>query len=154
MAEHDEHPPAEGARPSAETPAAAEPATRPAASEGPPPPAETITRGSSARGDRFRRWSRNGAVRLGATAIVAGLIGGLVGGGIVAAFSDDGGHDRYGGPVMFQRNMPGGPPGFRAPRYWGQPPYGRSGPNGRRLPQQQPTPPAQPTPVPSPKATG
>ena len=79
---------------------------------------------------------------------MAGLVGGLVGGGIVAAFSDDGGHDRS-GPVRFQRQVPGGAPGFRGPRYWGQVPNGRGFQN-RRLPQQQPTAPAAPTP----QATG
>jgi hypothetical protein len=82
---------------------------------------------------------------------VAGLVGGLVGGGIVAAFSDDGGHERS-GPVRFERQMPGGAPGFRGPRYWGELPNGRGFPDrgfpDRRFPQ--PTTPVTPTP----KASG
>jgi hypothetical protein len=87
---------------------------------------------------------------MGALAIVAGLVGGLVGGGIVAAFNDDG-HDRK-GPVFFQRGMQRGGPGFRVPRYQGQQP--------NRMPQfrrgiPQPNQPAQPaTPTPSPTTSG
>jgi hypothetical protein len=81
---------------------------------------------------------------MGALAIVAGLVGGLVGGGIVAAFSGDG-HDRA-VPVRFER----GAPGFRAPRYWEQP---------NRVPQfrrgiPQPAQPAPPTSAPAPQPTG
>lgn len=149
MAEHDEHPPVEGAVPAsheASEPPPADPAPRPAASEGPPPHAETLNYGAPPRDSRYRRWAANGSVRVGAVAIVAGLVGGLVGGGIVAAFSDGGGHDRS-GPVRFQREMPGGGPGFRGPRYWGQFPNGRGFPD-RGLPQ--PTTPGTPTP----KASG
>jgi hypothetical protein len=144
MAEHEE--PAEGAVPASHEASEPPPAARPAASEGPPPRAETLDYGAPPRDSRFRRWSAHGSVRVGAVAIVAGLVGGLVGGGIVAAFSDGGGHDRS-GPVRFKREMPGGAPGFRGPRYWGQLPNGRGFPDPR-LPQ--PTMPGTPTP----KASG
>jgi hypothetical protein len=164
MAEHDEHPPAGGAVPAsrgsgeAEPPAAeADPATRPAASESPPPHAETLDQGAPPRGGgwsgRARRWSGSGAVRLGAVAIAAGLVGGLVGGGIVAAFSDDDGPDRA-VPMRFERHMQRGGPGWGGPRYWGgQPPYGWMDPRGVPQPG-RPGVPVQPAPVPSPTASG
>jgi hypothetical protein len=154
MSEHDEHPPAEGAVPvsreSGEPPA--DPAARPAppVSGGPPPRGETLEYGAAPRESRFRRWSGNGAVRAGALAIVAGLVGGLVGGGIVAAFDGGDGHDDRSGPVRIQRQLPGGAPGFRGPRYWGQ-----QGPNGRGFPNRRIPQPATPaTPTPSPKTSG
>ncbi|WP_329239313.1 hypothetical protein OG417_37410 [Actinoallomurus sp. NBC_01490] len=97
---------------------------------------------------RWRRWSSNGSVRAGALTLVAGLVGGLVGGGIVAAFDDDHGHDRS----VQVRFGPGGIMGRgygHAPRDWA-PPNGW-GPN-RRVPQ--PGQPATPAPVPSPKSSG
>lgn len=153
MAEHDEHPPEQGAAPRtpADRPVAEPPHTEPSHAEPPhaePPHAETLAYGPPPREGRVRRWARNGSVRMGAVTLVAGLVGGLVGGGIVAAFSDDG-HDG-GGPVRFDRRLPRGGPEFGR-RYWG-PPGG--GFQGRRFPQQPPPQQPPPTPVPSPKATG
>lgn len=96
---------------------------------------------------RWRRWSSNGSVRAGALTLVAGLIGGLVGGGIVAAFNHDHGPDRL---VQVRRFGPGemGRGFGQGPRDWA-PPNGGWGQN-RRVPQ-----PNQPgAPVPSPKSSG
>jgi hypothetical protein len=142
MSEHSEHP-AEGTPPPGERTSPAHPA-----------PAEGDVIGTAPHGpaparppSRFRHWSANASVRMGAVAVVAGLIGGLVGGGIVAAFSDDG-HDRV-KPMRFERGGPRGGPGFRVPPYyWG--PYGRMVPPR----QVQPTTPPTTAPTPSPKATG
>jgi hypothetical protein len=151
MAEHNEHDSSpEGAAPESRPPqtAAGGPGDRSAthAYEGaaPHPQAETLSTAAPAGGGRFRRWSANGTVRMGAVTLIAGLVGGLVGGGIVAAFSDDG-HDRA-VPVRLERPAPWG--GFTGPRYRGQPP------NGRRIMPDQPAPippgtPVQPTPTPS-----
>jgi hypothetical protein len=86
---------------------------------------------------------------MGVVAIVAGLIGGLVGGGVVAAFSDDG-HDRP-GPARFERGVP---PGFRG--YYGRRPNGRwAPPNRRNMPWPgRPGASGRPAPEPSPKTTG
>ncbi|GAB2862590.1 hypothetical protein GCM10027176_75620 [Actinoallomurus bryophytorum] len=161
MAEHEEHP-AEGTpRGPDETPAGeAPPAAGPPAAhahEGappPPPPGGTTPYATAAPAQpgRFRRWSAHAGVRMGAVAVVAGLVGGLVGGGIVAAFSD-GGHD-HSGPAVFQRQMRGAP-GFRAPGYWGQQPN-RMPQFRRGMPQpNQPVQPATPVPpTPSPKSSG
>ena len=179
MAENEEHP-AEGAAPAprgpgetpaAETPAGAAPAAEAPPAAGPPPAAHShegapppppppggtapYATPAPAGPGRFRRWSANAGVRMGALAIVAGLVGGLVGGGIVAAFNGDG-HDHE-GPVLFQREMRGAP-GFRAPGYWGQQPN-RVPQFGRGLPQpNQPDQPVQPPtpvpPTPSPKSSG
>lgn len=165
MAEHEEQP-AEGATPRGpgDTPAAAGEAPpaagQPAAQhEGappppPPPPGGTATYAAPAPAGpgRFRRWSANAGVRMGTVAVVAGLVGGLVGGGIVAAFSDHG-HDRK-SPVFFQRDMRGAP-GFRAPGFRGQQPN-RIPQFRRGIPQpNQPVQPATPVPpTPSPKASG
>lgn len=140
MSEHSEHP-AEGSTPPGEPVHPASPAPAEGDVIGTAPHASAAERPPS----RFRRWSANASVRMGAVAIVAGLVGGLVGGGIVAAFSDDG-HDRV-QPMRFERGMPRGGPGFRVPPYYG-------GPYGRWMPRQQGQPAIPPTPAPSPKATG
>jgi hypothetical protein len=162
MAEHEEHP-AEGTTPRGPgdipaageaPPAPAQPAAHPHEGAPPPPPGGTAPYATPAPAQpgRFRRWSANAGVRMGAVAVVAGLVGGLVGGGIVAAFDDDG-HDH--GPVVFQRKMMRGGPNFRAPRNWGQQP-GRVPQFRRGIPQpNQPVQPATPVPpTPSPKASG
>jgi hypothetical protein len=156
MAEHNEHESSpEGAAPEPQPPQAAAggPGDRSAthAYEGaaPHPQAETLSTAAAPAGGgrwsgRFRRWSADGTVRMGAVTLIAGLVGGLVGGGIVAAFSDDG-HDRA-VPARFERGVQrDGPPGFYGPRYRGQPPNGRWMPN--RVPQ--PNPPATPAPTPT-----
>ena len=131
MSEHSEHP---SQRPPESPPGGSPPeviGTAPPAG-GPPTPS------------RFRRWSANATVRTGAVALAAGLAGGLAGGGIVAAFSDDDGHD-HARPVRFEREAPRGFPGFRGPRY--RVPRGpENAPPYRR--------PAQPAPTPSPRTTG
>jgi hypothetical protein len=143
MSEHSEHP----SQQPPERPAEAAPHATPPPAEGdvigtaPPAGGPPAPAGPS----RFRRWSGNASVRTGAVALVAGLVGGLAGGGIVAAFSDDG-HD-HAQPVRFERGMPPGFPEFRGPRYWaprgpGNAPY----PRPPQAPQQAPTP--------SPRATG
>jgi hypothetical protein len=160
MAEHEEHP-AEGTTPERGEEAPPAPAAEqpPAAAAHPhegatPPPAGTTPYATAAPAPaapgRFRRWSANAGLRMGAVAVVAGLVGGLVGGGIVAAFSDDG-HDRS-GPVRLMPGMQRGGPNFRVPRYYGQQP--------NRMPQfrrgvPQPGQPATPAPpAPSPKSSG
>jgi hypothetical protein len=70
------------------------------------------------------------------------LVGGLAGGGIVAAFSDDG-HD-HARPVRFERDMPRGFPGFRGPHH-------RAPRGPAHAPYREPP---QPAPTPTPKATG
>ena len=152
MSEHSEHPaegappPAPGTQPPAASTQPSAPGTQPPAPEGDvigtAPPAYAGERPPS----RWRRWSANAGVRMEAVAIVAGLIGGLVGGGIVAAFDDDGGDHVM--PMRVERGVPYGGPGFRGPRYWM--PYG--GPPGRQNPPNRQ--PAQPVPTPSPKTTG
>lgn len=139
MSEHSEHP---SQQPPERPPGGAPPpadgdviGTAPPA-DGPPAPARE--RGPS----RFRRWSANASARTGAVALVAGLVGGLAGGGVVAAFSDDG-HDQ-GQKVRFERGMPRGFPEFRGPRHWAP-----RGPGN--APYQQPP---QPVPTPSPRTTG
>jgi hypothetical protein len=146
MAESNER---EGAAPGERPPASAEsPAadgeqaeflesgrTPPPYSEGPPRPS------------RWRRWSSNGTVRAGGLTLVAGLVGGLVGGGIVAAFDDDHGDERS-GPVRFDRSMHG-VPGFRAPHGWAPPDGGGFGPHHRMPMRDWPGAPV-PTPTPTP----
>ena len=136
-------------------PAAGQPAAHPHEGAPPPPPGGTAPSATPAPAEpgRFRRWSANAGVRMGAVAIVAGLVGGLVGGGIVAAFSDDG-HDHT-GPVFFQRGMQRGAPGFLVPRYRGRQPD-RVPQFRRGIPQpNQPVQPATPVPpTPSPKTSG
>jgi hypothetical protein len=162
MAEHND-PPEEGATPASHGPGdppAPEPPAGPGdrsavhAHEGAIPQGETLDQGPPRTGrwsGRVRRWSGNGSVRMGAVTLVAGLIGGLVGGGIVAAFNG-GGHDERTVPVRVERGMPGGP-GFRGPRYYyEQPPYGWMGPNRPVYPR--PAVPPTPAPTPSPKSTG
>jgi hypothetical protein len=168
MAEHEEHP-AEGTprgpdeTPAGEAPpAAGAPAAHPheGAPPPPPPPGGTAPYATTAPAPpapappgRFSRWSANAGVRMGAVAIVAGLVGGLVGGGIVAAFNGDG-HD-HAVPVRFAPGMQRGGPGFGAPGYWGQQP--NRVPQFRRgIPQpNQPVQPATPVPpTPSPKSSG
>jgi hypothetical protein len=153
MSEHSERP-AEG------TPPPGERGTPPSeARTAPPPPpsgeGDVIGTAPAAAGpytpagerppSRFRRWSANASVRTGAVALVAGLVGGLAGGGIVAAFSgDDHDHVR---PVRVERGMPRGGPGFHGPRHWGP-----GGPQFRQF--RQPAQPPQPAPTPSPRTTG
>ncbi|MDN3352349.1 hypothetical protein [Actinomadura sp. DC4] len=153
MAEHDEQPPAESGAPASH---GGTPEPTPATRETTPPQRETIEHGAPPREDRgpgrFRRLSASGTARVGAVAIAAGLIGGLVGGGVVALFDHDGGHDRS-GPVRFQRGFPQGAPGFRGGPY-SQFRQGQQGRPGRGLPPQQLNPPTMPTPAPSPTASG
>lgn len=127
----DEHP-AEGTPPPVER-------TSPAAAEGDLIGTAPYASGPEPSPSRFRRWSANASVRTGTVAVVAGLVGGLVGGGVVAAFSDDG-HVR---PVRFEREMPRGGPGFRMPPYYRRP-------FGRRMPPRQGRPQTPPAPTPSP----
>jgi hypothetical protein len=124
--------PGEGAAPAAAShPAAGEAGARPAES---PPPA-------AASPGRFRRWSAGRPLQFVVVGLLAGLAGGLVGGGVVAAFGDDG--HRHGRYVRIERGGPWGGDRFR-PRYWGPPPGGQWGP-----------PPVEPgNPAPSPQATG
>ncbi|MGI5230723.1 hypothetical protein [Actinoallomurus sp. CA-142502] len=175
MAEQDERDPREGATPAGESPAArpeppAPPAgggqTPPPPGPGAPPPhggaqAEFLESGRTAppyvegaappRESRWHRWSSNGTARAGALTLVAGLIGGLVGGGIVAAFNDDHGSDHTVRLIQRDgRDFGFGRRGFVPPNGgWGQ--Y-------RRMPQpnqpQQPDQSGAPVPVPSPKASG
>lgn len=144
MTDHSEHPSEGAAAPSGPTGPAGD-AFPPA--EGPPPPPKP-------RDGRFRRWSSGAPARMGAVALAAGLIGGLVGGGIVALFSGDG-HDDRSMPVRFERGMPRGGQGFGGPRFYD--PRGQWGRPYPRLPFQppkpQPTAPVTPAP-PTPKATG
>jgi hypothetical protein len=141
MSEHSEHP-ADGAPPPGEQTSQPPPATGEGDVIGTAPHASAPERPPS----RYRRWSANAGVRMGAVAIVAGLVGGLVGGGIVAAFSGDG-HDRV-QPVRFERGMPRGGPGFGGPRYL----IPRGQWQRRDRPQTPPTPPAPVTP--SPRVSG
>jgi hypothetical protein len=91
---------------------------------------------------RMRRWATSGAGQIGIAALVAGVIGGLIGGGIVAAFT----HDDHDGPrqVRIERAVPfgGNGPGMRQ-RYWGRPPG-----NGWIRPDRPGMPTTPPTPTP------
>jgi hypothetical protein len=149
MAENDEHEsgaPREGTPP-AEPGAAPNPGHSAAAPEGGPTvPVRSGADVPPPRGPgRVRRWSASPPARMGAITLVAGLIGGLVGGGIVAAFSDNGGGHGV-RPTRVERMIPYGGPGF-GPRYWGPPPG-----DGWGYPKR----PGMPTapPMPSPKTTG
>ncbi|MFB9833517.1 hypothetical protein [Actinoallomurus acaciae] len=175
MAEHDEHDPRESATPAGEPSAPRpEPPAEPAGGgQAPPPPAAPAPGAPPPQGgaqteflesgrtpppyaegppngpSRWRRWSSNGSVRAGALTLVAGLIGGLVGGGIVAAFNHDHGPDR---PSQVRRFGPGEMgrgfgPGMRG---WA-PPNGGWGQN-HRMPQ--PNQPGTPAPAPSPTSSG
>jgi hypothetical protein len=148
MAEHDENDPAATPPREPRPPAAAAgPGDATHANEGaaPPPRVEQPAQAVPAGPGRARRWSGSGTVRMAAVTLAAGLVGGLVGGGIVAAFDHDDGPDRT-VHMRFQPGMRGDVgPGFRGPRYWGRPPDGGwFVPKGPGAPA--PTAPATPTP--------
>lgn len=71
------------------------------------------------RGGRFRRWARSSPAQFVAVGLLAGLVGGLAGGGIVAAV------DGRGGRAQLIRVRDGGPPfpGFRQFRVPGRAPF-------------------------------
>jgi hypothetical protein len=118
--------------------------------EEPPQQTERLESHPAPRPSRWRRWSSNGSVRAGGLTLVAGLVGGLVGGGVVALA--DHGHDDRTGPVRISRGADG--PGFRGPGRW-YPPYGGYAPNRRiPLPNRPDLPNQPPTPAPTPTPSG
>lgn len=109
------------------------------------PPPSGPPAGPSSPG-RFRRWSGRRPVQLVAVGLLTGLIGGVAGGAIVAAFDDDGGGQKA---YVRPNGTLGRGYGFRAP-YPGLPPGGRwAPPRIHRMPMRPSYPSSTPAPLPS-----